>query len=304
MTIQASAVINLVRDSIPDPTYAADGTPQPSTDGGLFRAQTLYRFLNDGIKALATKIGWTLEDWTALPVSEHVPTYDVNGQWHSFDEVFVNGWRMGRAAEGYLLWPQKVESGQSVCYALHSTTDHWTVRLFPAPNYTDPAYTTTGAVAVDATTISVALTTGFLPYGFVKIENELIQYYNVATDLFVSGCVRGVGGTTAATHAIGVPVTHCSTWVKGVRTPKEIVVATDPIEMPAAFQSLLQVYVLARCRQSENEFGEAARLMQEFNQECEQRKNDPRLKDNQGTQIRAYGNPVFGSLAWGKAVVS
>ena len=303
MSIQASAIINIVRDLIPDGSYSAGGVAQPDTDGGIFRVQTLYRFLNDGVKALSQKTGWVINDWTAVTVTQHIPTYDINGQWHSFDEVFLNGWRLGRAAEGYLLWPQKVETGQSVVYALHNTTDHWNLRLFPAPNFTDPSYVTSGSMTPTSTAVTINSVANMMPYGFVQIENELIQYYNI-TGTTLQALVRGVGGTTASSHVSSSSLTHLACWIKGVRTPNEITVSTDVVEVPPAFQYPLQLYVLARCRQSENEFGEAAKLMAEFNAECTARANDPRLKDSQGLQVRPYGDRVFGSLAWGRAVVN
>ena len=303
MSIQASALINIVRDLIPDVAYDSGGNPLPTTDGGLFRVQTLYRFLNDGIKSLVQKTGWVINDWTAVATTNHIPTYDINGQWHAFDEVFLNGWRLGKAAEGYVLWPQKVETGQAVVYAFHNTTDHWNLRLFPAPNFSDPVTTLNGAINASVTSLVVTSAAGFMPYGFLQLENELIQYYNVSTNT-ISGIVRGVGGTTAASHGNGVNVTHASCWVKGARTPNEVVLSTDVVEVPPAFQYPLQLYVLSRCRQSENEFTEAAKLMAEFNSECTQRANDPRLKDNQGSQVRPYGDRIWGSLAWGRAVVS
>lgn len=303
MSVQASAVINIVRDLVPDPVYSAAGDPQPSTDGGLFRAQTLYRFLNDGTKALVSKTGWVLEDWTAVPVIAHIPHYEVSNAWQSFDEVFMKGWRLGRAAEGYLMWPQVVETGQPVCYAVHNQTDQTSVRFFPAPNFTDAATTLSAPIDAVQTTIAVASTTGFLPYGFVQIDSELIQYYGLTSTTLV-GVLRGVGATTAATHSASTPVTHCSGWIKGMRTPKDIVTASDLLEIPNAFQYPLQLYVLSRCRQSENEFAEASSLMQQFMHECDERKNDPKLQANQGLQVRPYGDPVFGSLAWGRAVVS
>lgn len=303
MSVQASAIINSVRDLIPDPVYSADGTPQPSTDGGLFRAQSLYRWLNDGVKALVSKTDWVVEDWTAVSLTNHIPHYDLNSAWQSLDEVFLNGWRLGRAAEGYLMWPQKVETAQAVCYALHNVTDHWNLRFFPAPNITDPATTLTGSLTDAATTLTVGSATGFLPYGFLLVDSELVQYYNVSGTT-LTGVLRGIGGTTAVAHANNAPVTHCAGWIKGMRTPREIAAATDLVEVPSSFQYPLQLYVLARCRQSENEFSEASSLMQQFQQECEARKTDPKLKMHQGLQVRPYGDPVFGSLAWGRAVVS
>jgi hypothetical protein len=303
VTVQAGAIINIVRDLIPDPVYNGGGVAQPTQDGGIFRAQTLYRFLNDAVKAVEQKTGWVVRDWTALNTTAHIPHYDVNGQWHTLDEVFLNGWRLARTDEGNLLWPQTIETTQGVIYAVHNTTDHWNVRLYPAPSVSDPlTFLSISGIGATDVTCSIGSATGFLPYGFIQIDSELIQYYRLVS-LQLSGLVRGVGGTTAASHAQNATITHMSCWVKGCRVPNEIVTSTDKVEVPPAFQYPLQLYVLAKCRQAENEYGEAAKLMAAFDKECNDRLLDPRWKDHQGQQVKAYGEPLFGPLAWGHVVV-
>lgn len=305
MSVAASAVINIVRDLIPDPTYDASGNPLPTTDGGLFRAQTLYRFLNDATKALTQKMDWVVQDWTAFSLTAHLPTYTLNEKWTTIDEVFVNGFRLSRLAEGGMVWPTAVESNQGLSYALHHITGQYNIRLFPAPTTVDLSTTLSTTITSSSTSITVASATSFLATGFIQVESELIQYYNISGSV-LSGLVRGVGGTTAAAHTSGVAVLHCACWVKGARMPNEITIATDLVEVPSAFQYPLQLYVLSRCRASEQEFGESARLMQEFNSECQQRALDPRLKDNQGMQVQPYGSGTSnsGGLAWGRAVIS
>ena len=57
------------------------------------------------------------------------------------------------------------------------------------------------AEALDATetTITLTSTVGLAQFGFIKIDNETIQYGGVSgNDL--TGCIRGVNNTTAATH--------------------------------------------------------------------------------------------------------
>jgi hypothetical protein len=57
------------------------------------------------------------------------------------------------------------------------------------------------AEALDATEITITLTStvGLAQFGFIKVDNETIQYGGISgNDL--TGCIRGVNNTTAATH--------------------------------------------------------------------------------------------------------
>jgi hypothetical protein len=57
------------------------------------------------------------------------------------------------------------------------------------------------AEALDATetTITLTSTVGLAQFGFIKLDNETIQYGGISgNDL--TGCIRGVNNTTAATH--------------------------------------------------------------------------------------------------------
>ena len=57
------------------------------------------------------------------------------------------------------------------------------------------------AEALDATetTITLTSTVGLAQFGFIKVDNETIQYGGISgNDL--TGCIRGVNNTTAATH--------------------------------------------------------------------------------------------------------
>ena len=57
-----------------------------------------------------------------------------------------------------------------------------------------------GAIDAVVTTIVVDSTAGFPAAGVILIDNELISYTGVTATNF-TGCVRGVSGTTAASHA-------------------------------------------------------------------------------------------------------
>ena len=69
---------------------------------------------------------------------------------------------------------------------------------------------TSAAVGIDATTIPIVNVSAFNNTGVVKIDSELIYYANIGNKVALAGdligCIRGFGGTTAATHISGSTV--------------------------------------------------------------------------------------------------
>jgi hypothetical protein len=71
----------------------------------------------------------------------------------------------------------------------------------PTDLYTD------GAVTATATTINLTSIVGLAQFGFIRLDNETIQYGGLTTTTSgattyyqLTGCIRGVNNTTAATH--------------------------------------------------------------------------------------------------------
>jgi hypothetical protein len=54
-----------------------------------------------------------------------------------------------------------------------------------------------------ATTITLSSVAGLPPAGFVKIQNEILNYGHIVGNV-LQNCFRGQQGTTAATHTVGV----------------------------------------------------------------------------------------------------
>ena len=63
---------------------------------------------------------------------------------------------------------------------------------------------------VTVTTATVDSSAGFSTSGYIKIEDEIIQYTSKANSTSISGLIRGEFGTTAATHADNVAVLEAS----------------------------------------------------------------------------------------------
>ncbi len=300
MSVTAGDVVNIVRDLIPDPIYTSGGTPQPASDGGLFRSQTLVRWINDGAKSLAEQMGWTVEDWTAISVTKNQAFYTLDSKWVSFELGYQNAFQLALTPESFTVWPKAVSGSQSTSYAIHKTTDHWELGLFPVPNTTDPTSTVATTMNASVSSLTVASSSGFLPYGYVQIENEVCWYGAISGNVQLTPLLRAQCGTTAATHSANVSVSHLSAWFKGVRNPNEITATTDVIEIPNSFMWALQEYVMAKASIAQNDLQAGQLHMTSFRQECKRIQQDPGWRrEAQGRQVIPYGLPLAGRLAWG-----
>jgi len=65
--------------------------------------------------------------------------------------------------------------------------------------------TATASTAANPETITLSSTVGLAQFGFIKIDNETIQYGGVSGNT-ITGCIRAVNNTTLAGHSIGARV--------------------------------------------------------------------------------------------------
>ena len=311
MPVQASVVVNIVRDLLSDPVYDSANAPMPANDGGIYKAQTLYRYINDGVKALAEQVGWVVQDWTAFAVQSNQPNYSLNGQWHQLQYGRQNGFQLMRYAEDITLWSRAVVTGQPTYFVPHRQTDHMEVGLFPVPTADDPTSTLTADLSATTTTgFAVLNAATFLAAGYLQINSEIIFYGQLATPPSGSTTTgvlvlqRGQCGTTAAVHTGGggspSTVTHLSAHFKGARMPNEVTTATSVIELPEGFMWAIQEYVMSKCLYQESNPQEGKLHMDQFRQECQRIYADPNWRtDSQGMQTRAYGSAPQNNLVWG-----
>lgn len=85
----------------------------------------------------------------------------------------------------------------------------------------DAANTTLNeSLTASDTTITLTSVAGFPSSGEVLIESELIRYTGVSgNDL--TGCTRGMGGTTAATHSLGVEAHEVAASIRPAAGPDQ-----------------------------------------------------------------------------------
>jgi hypothetical protein len=79
---------------------------------------------------------------------------------------------------------------------------------YPLASYVvQPFSQLSGAITSSATTITISNATQFATSGIIIIDSEYISYNGINGNSFL-GCIRGVNGTVAASHANGATVTQ------------------------------------------------------------------------------------------------
>lgn len=158
-------------------------------------------------------------------INRETTSYTNEGGWYDMDKVRfrfglpekIGGWQ--RQSNGYFLGTARalhpwaaldgssyVGVGTNVKYYINEGGGFYDItpvrETTAAGSITFSASSTTlsADVAVDATTIAVTSASGFPAAGVVQINSETIQYAGVSGNT-LTGCLRGINGTTAAAHS-------------------------------------------------------------------------------------------------------
>lgn len=298
----AAAYINRIRDLIPDAVYSADGTASPQSDGDLFRAQTIIRWLNDGVYETAQRIGWQTEDWFAFQMATYQDAYLIDPRWVDVKEAFANQWQLTFLNQGYTIYPT-MPVQKPLWWGKAYRGNQYAINFYPVPNLTDPTTTLVATIQSDTTTqMSVTADTGFYTYGYIQIDTEIIRYGTLNSNAPAT-LQRGVCGTTAAQHVTGASVYHLGLWIKGPRLPSAITTTTSVIELPMAYQYPVDLYVLAMAARAQNDEQQSMSIMREYDQTMQRIISDPRWRKNQGNRVLGYGEAPLGGLAWGRVIL-
>lgn len=254
----ASDLIASIRDQIPD------RVTNVVTDDGLFSRATLLRWINDAGRLIATTAP-VIQDWGAVSSVAGMDTYELDSFWVSVDQVWYDLLPLTRTAVLDDLFVSKVV-GRSWWFGPHSI--HATPRLhvWPAPDRAGASTTLSGAISANATSLTLASTAGgWQDYGYLKIDNEIIMYRSIdRTTGVVSNLLRGQAGTAPAAHANGAAVTERNIFWKGSRLPAKLTAVTDTLEVPESLWPLIELYVLSRVRETEQDHQVAKIMLDDF----------------------------------------
>lgn len=125
--------------------------------------------------------------------------------------------------------------------------------------------TASGAITSTGTTLGLVAASGtFRSKGYVKINSEIIEYTGVATTT-LTGAVRGVHGTTAASHASADTVTQIDLQMLYRKSPAALATGNSP-DIPDTYHEYLEKYALYLAWLARGDSQKAGAALQEFEQ--------------------------------------
>lgn len=173
------------------------------------------------------------------------------------------------------------------------------VVLGPAAPVSDSATAlASGAALVTATTIGLTAASGtFRTRGFLENQTtgEVIEFTNVATTT-VTGCTRGVHGTSAASVASGQQWKEIDLQVRFRRSPIPITASTQIPEIPSPFHRYLEHFILFLAWRARGDKAKADAAYAQFEAE------EKRAKDTTGRRSfepRRIQDRRHGAFSWG-----
>jgi hypothetical protein len=254
-------------------TYSFATPPQGNSaylldsGGPVASAQQLFRWMTDALRALSAANGG-VPDVSGFPTIVGKQNYQVPGEWRSLDNCWYDGYPMTPgSATG--VFRRNILNGLSEQMSYTQVADNLVVELYPQPQRTAGATTTTAALSATGTAVTTNGNGGFvLPFGLAMLGTiptyEIVSYSGALPGL--GDLVRGLGGTSAQVWPSGTPVTELNVYFSGLRAPQLYTVgeANNSIRIPLEWTPYVHMYLLARYRTIEQQQQEASTLMKEF----------------------------------------
>lgn len=285
-TTTASDLILSIRAQIPDPVASA------ADNGDSFSYDTLRRWINDAMRIMATTSP-IIEDWYALQSQEGMDIYELPNTTLSVEQLFYDLLPCVRAPEALTIFSSKITS-RGYYFGPHSTHANQRLQVWPASSRTGSTTTLSADLSATATTISIAAAAvTFKSYGFLSIDDEIILYRTInAAGTSITNLLRGQAGTAATTHTNGATVTERNIIMKMSRLPVPISLPEDPIEIPNGLIPMLELYVMAKVREAEQESVIALQMRREWEMSMKKLTDSAQLAGiRQGLQVNSSIGP-------------
>lgn len=278
----AGDIILSVRSQIPDPTAGDD----PNLDGNAFKLATLLRWINDAGRLICISVP-VIQDWYGVRTLNGQDVYELPDYITSIEQAWYDLLPLSRAPEYDSIFTSKINA-RSWWFGPHSIHATPRIHVWPAPDANGATTTLSANLTATATSASLTSASGFNAYGFAKIVNEVVRYATVNTTTnVISNLLRGQGGTLAAAANTNDTVDELNLFFKCSRLPRPLTKVGDPYEIPQGLWPLVELYVIAKVRESEQDHATALQLRQEFHGLVDKLGANAQLKGlRQGIQIK------------------
>ena len=277
-------VIQSIRSQIPDPTT------DPAVDNtNGFTLATLIRWINDAMRVMATSSP-IIQDWYGVQSQINNDIYVLPNTVNTVEQLWYDLMPCVRAPEALTIYVNQITS-KGYYFGPHAIHSVPRLQVWPASDRTGSTTTLSAGISATASTFTVADASAFKSLGFLDIGSEVMTYRTLSGNTF-SNVLRGQGGTTAATHNLGDTVTERNIMMKVSRLPTQVATQADLIEIPIGLTPLIELYVLAKVREAEQESALALQMRQEFQKAMDTLQNRSQLKGiKQGLQVSSAIGP-------------
>jgi hypothetical protein len=228
----------------------------PDSNSDFVSAAAIYRWINNALAKISRHTGG-LRDYGGVQSVLGQPFYAIPGQWNAITDVWYDGYWMQGADKGYFFRRNQVTSQvlSSATVSVQNNVQY--MEVYPQPARTSSVTTLSAPMGVTDTQANLTNASGFvLPFGFMQVDNELMQYSNITGNL-VSGLIpRGIGGSLPVAHLAGATVLELNLFFAGRRqmlTQYAPGNAALTLPVPSGWELLLINYVSGRAKLVEHD---------------------------------------------------
>lgn len=243
----------------------------PDTDGSLMSAAQMFFWFNEGLTQFSRIIGG-IRDYAGVGSSSGQPMYIMPETWRKIDNLWYDGYPMGGGKKGDFYKRNAITSGVLAAGTVSVLDDRTIIEIYPQPARTANTTVTTAPIGATDTVCPVANTGAFLtPFGFAQIGTEIVQYAPIVGST-LSGLIRRLGGTSAASWPTGTQVNELNIVAAGRRVVTTNYQSGDsivPLPLPQGWSDIMTDYLLSKAREAEQDDKNATRLTKQFEGKCE-----------------------------------
>lgn len=232
------------------------------SDGNMFGAGTLYKWLNDGLNKLSHAVGGIL-DYCGVTTTPGNGMYVIPGQWLKITDVWYGGYWIKGGNRAEYFRRNTVTSNVLQMVTISVTGGQQVMEVSYQPDRASGVTATTGNVTATANSVQIANTSVFLlPFGFAQIGNEIVAYSKLQGTT-MSGLVRGLGNTVAQARPTGTVVNELSLFWNGRRVFNDAYYPGQSgtlLPIPIGWVTILEDYMLAQAKKAEQNLQEWKQL--------------------------------------------
>ena len=264
----------------------------PDTDGNFIGAYTAYRLLNRALQEMV-RIAGGIIDVTGVQSTVNQSMYRLNSPFYQFINAWYDGYPMD-VVQRSMMYLRNSAAGFSGILSYEQDGPQSVIQVWPQSNRTGGQSVLSAAMGTDDQSFTVSDGSGFLSIGLAQIDNEIVVFSQVNSGTVFSGVLRGMGGTDAATHNVGAPVTELNIRMSGYRMARTYNVGDSSlvIQVPQAWETPLVLHMLSQVRSMEQDDAAAKSLQGDFVQMADKIAKQSRMGKLKPRQIPIWGQNV------------